>query len=141
MGKRILHHAAGLVEVSYRPDLAAVYLKWFSEHDEGTRVKDAVLAALDWVRAHDVAHWVADVSTSPRALSERDYRWVSGDEFRAAILDSPLRKFVLIPPLPDSGQDAGWVADWEQNTLTRFGDRVQAKVCDSIEDARAFLAG
>ncbi|NEY90586.1 hypothetical protein [Tabrizicola oligotrophica] len=141
MGKRILHHAAGLVEVSYRPDLAAVYLKWFSEYGEGTRVKDAVLAALDWVRAHDVAHWVADVSTSPRALSERDYRWVSGEEFRAAILDSPLRKFVLIPPLPNSGQDAGWVADWEQNTLTRFGDRVQAKVCDSIEDARAFLAG
>lgn len=46
MGKIILHHAADLVEVSYRPDLAAVYLKWFSEYDEGTRVQDAVLAAL-----------------------------------------------------------------------------------------------
>lgn len=140
MGKRILHHAAGLVEVSYRPDLAAVYLKWFSEYDEGRRVKDAVLAALDWVRAHDVAHWVADVSTSPRALSERDYRWVSGDEFRAAITASPLRKFELIPPLPDSGQEGGWVADWERNTLARFGDQVQARVCKSLEETRAFLA-
>ncbi len=139
MDRQIIHTAEDLVEVSYRPDLAAVYLKWFSEYDEGTRVKDAVLAALAWVCSNNVERWVADVSTSPHSLSDADYRWVSGEEFRSAILKSPLRKFVLLPPLPDSGQDDSWVADWERNTLARFGDRVSARVCRTHEEARAFL--
>ncbi len=138
---QIIHQASDLVEVTWRPELAAVYLKWFSEYDEGTRVRDAVLSALAWVRSHEVKHWVADVSTSPRALSEADYQWVSGDEFRFAILNSPLLKFVLIPPLPESGQDDGWVADWEANTLAKFGERVSAKVCKSVEEAQVFLTG
>ncbi|WP_428669692.1 hypothetical protein [Roseibium sp.] len=141
MNRQVIHTAANLVEVSYRPDLKAVYLKWFSEYDEGSRVKDAVLAALAWVRANNVEHWVADVSTSPRGLSEADYRWVSGDEFRSAIMQSPLRKFVLLPPSPESGQDDSWVAEWERNTLARFGDRVSAKVCKTVKDARDFLSG
>ena len=139
MAHRPIHAAEGLVEVTWRPELAAVYLKWFSEYDEGSRVRDAVLAAVSWVRDYDVRHWVADVSTSPLALSEADYRWVSGEEFRSAILESPLRKFVLIPPLPESGQDDSWVADWERNTLAKFGDRVDARVCRSDAELRAFL--
>lgn len=129
----------GLVEVTYRPELAAVYLRWFSEYDEGTRVKDAVLSALAWVRVNDVKHWVADVSTSPNALSDADYKWVSGDEFRSAVTNSTLRKFVLLPPLPESGQDDAWVSDWEANTLANFGNRVSAKVCQNMEEATAFL--
>ena len=141
MAEKIVHRAEALVEVTWQPALAAVYLKWFSEYDEGTRVRDAVLAALDWVNANQVEHWVADVSTSPNALSDADYQWVSGDEFRSAILSSPLRKFVLIPPLPETGQDVGWVADWEENTLTKFGERVKAKVCKDLDDATLFLTG
>lgn len=127
--------------MTWRPDLAAVYLKWFSEYDEGTRVRDAVLAALAWVGANGIEHWVADVSTSLHALSEADYAWVSGEEFRAAILTSPIRKFVLISPLPESGQDDAWVADWEAGTLSRFGDRVRARVCRNSDEARVFLLG
>ncbi|SDC87882.1 hypothetical protein [Ruegeria marina] len=140
MAERVVHHAEGLVRVTWQPELQAIYLKWLSEYDEGTRVRDAVLTALAWVRTNRVEHWVADVSTSPYALSDRDYEWVSGEEFRAAILDSPLRKFVLIPPLPDTGQDTAWVADWERNTLSRFGGRVSARVCATLDDARLFLA-
>ncbi len=139
MAELVVHHAEGLVRVTWQPALQAVYLKWYSEYDEGTRVRDAVLAALAWVRTNKVEHWVADVSTSPHALSDRDYEWVSGDAFRVAILDSPLRRFVLIPPTPDSGQDASWVGDWETNTLSRFGDRVSARVCNTLEEARRFL--
>lgn len=139
MDRQIIHTAPGLVEVAYRPELKAVYLKWFSEYDEGTRVRDAVHAALEYVRANIVQHWVVDVSTSPHALSDEDYEWVSSDEFRSEIQNSPLRKFVLLPPLPESGQSDGWVADWETNTLAKFGDNVSAKVCDSAEEARAFL--
>lgn len=139
MEKQIIHAAPELVEVTYRPELKAVYLKWFSEYDEGTRVKDAVLAALDYVRANNVQHWVVDVSISPHALSEADYEWVSSEDFRSAILNSPLQKFVLLPPLPESGQDDAWVSDWEANTLANFGDKVSAKVCNSADEALAFL--
>jgi len=138
--RTIIHSSAELVEVTYRPELAAVYLKWFSEYDKGTRVRDAVLTAINWVRDHDVKHWVADVSTSPLALSEADYEWVSGDEFRTAIIQSPLRKFVLIPPLPETGQDIGWVADWESGTLASFGEGVAAKVCRNTGEMNAFLS-
>ena len=139
MDREIIHSAPDLVEVTYRPELKAVYLKWFSEYDEATRVRDAVHAALDYVRANNVQHWVVDVSTSPHGLSDEDYEWVSSDEFRSAIQNSPLLKFVLLPPLPESGQDDGWVADWEANTLAKFGDSVRAQVCDSAEELRAFL--
>ncbi len=139
MNEVIIYTAPALVTVTYRAELEAVYLKWFSEYDEGTRVKDAVLAALDYVRANKVLYWVADVSTSPLALSDKDYEWVSGDEFRSEIQNSPLKKFVLIPPLPESGQDDGWVADWESNTLAKFGNGVSARVCDSIAEVKAFL--
>lgn len=139
MEKQIIHAAPELVEVTYRSELKAVYLKWFSEYDEGTRVKDAVLAALEYVRANNIQHWVVDVSTSPHALSEADYEWVSGEDFRSAIMNSPLQKFVLLPPLPESGQDDTWVSDWEANTLANFGDKVSAKVCNSADEALAFL--
>lgn len=139
--ERLIFRVSDLVDVTWRPDLSAIYLKWFSEYDEETGVRDAVMAALAWVRENKVEHWVVDVSTSPHSLSDADYQWVSGDEFRSAILNSPLCKFVLIPPLPGSGQDDGWVAEWEVNTLSSFGDRVSAKVCKSGEEARRFLTG
>ena len=139
MGREIVYSVEDFVEVSYRADLGAIVLKWFSEYDEGTGVKDAVLAALDFVRAREVRHWIADVSTSRRALSEADYAWVSGEEFRAAISGSPLEKFVLVPPLPETGQDTSWVREWEANTLAKFGGRVSAKVCDSLDEARLFF--
>ena len=139
MKNKLIHRAPGLVDVTYRPELSAIYLKWHSEYDEGTRVRDAVLAALSWVRANDVRHWVVDVSTSPHGLSDVDYEWVSGDDFRSEIMNSPLKKFVLLPPLPETGQDDAWVADWEANTLANFGNSISAKVCQNMEEAEAFL--
>ena len=139
MNNKLIHHAPGLVDVTYRPELAAIYLKWFSEFDEGTRVRDAVLAALACARANNIKHWLVDVSTSPQGLSDADYEWVSGDDFRSEIINSPLRKFVLLPPLPGSGQDDTWVADWEANTLANFGDRICAKVCKTMQAVEAFL--
>jgi hypothetical protein len=137
---QVIHTSPELVEVTYRPELTAVYLKWINEFDEGTRVRDAVHAALDYARANKVRNWVVDVSTSTHGLSDADYEWVSGKDFISAIRNSPLQKFALLPPLPESGQDDGWVAQWEANTLANFGDGVSARVCSSIEDMRAFLA-
>ena len=140
MRKEIIHTAPELVEVSYRHDLKAVVLEWFSEYDEGTGVKDAVYAALDYVRQHDVKHWLADLSTSRRGMTPKDREWVGSDEFRDAIVGSPLRKFVLIPPLPETGQDVGWLGAWEANTLANFGDAVEAKLSSDREEIHLFFS-
>lgn len=140
MQNRTIHSVPDLVEVIFVPNLNAVHLKWISEYDEGTRVRDAVHAALDFVRANDVQGWVVDVSTSSEGLSDADYEWISSDAFRDAIRNSPLRKFVLLPPLPETGQDDGWVSEWEANTLANFGDAITAKVCEDLEETRKFLS-
>jgi hypothetical protein len=139
MSREVVYTIPEFVEVSYRSDLNAVYLKWFIEYDETTRVRDAVTAALDYVQTNGIENWVADVSTSPLGLSDADYKWVSSDEFREMISSSPLRKFALIPPLPETGQDTAWVSDWEANTLVKFGGKVTAKVCENINEVRSFF--
>ena len=72
-------------------------------------------------------------------LSEADYEWVSSDTFRALISASPLRRFILVPPLPDTGQDTAWVAEWETNTLSKFEGEISAKVCRNAGEIRRFL--
>ena len=134
-----IYRVPDFVDITYAPDLGAVVLKWHDEYDEGTAVKDAVFAALAYVRQHDVEHWLADLSTSRRGLSDKDIAWVGGDEFRSAIVGSTLRKFVLIPPLPETGQDTSWLTSWEANTLANFGDHVQAKLSGDMDEIRAFF--
>jgi hypothetical protein len=141
MNKEIIYSAPELVEVSYQHNLKAVVLIWFSEYDEGTGVKDAVYAALDYVRQHDVKNWLADLSISRRGLTPSDQEWVGSDEFREAIVDSPLRKFMLIPPSPETGQDIGWLAEWEANTLANFGEDVEAKLSSDSADIHSFFGG
>ena len=140
MNRKIIHSAPEFVEVSYRHDLEAVVLKWFDEYDEGTGVKDAVFAALDYVRQHKVKHWLADLSTSRRGLTPKDQAWVGSQEFRDAIVDSTLRKFVLIPPSPETSQDVSWLVEWEANTLANFGESVEAKLSSDLEEIRSFFA-
>jgi sulfur transfer complex TusBCD TusB component (DsrH family) len=139
MNKIIIYSVPEFVEVSYRADLQSVYLKWFSEYDEGNLVQDAVHAALDYVHQHNVRHWLADISTSPRGLSHKDQAWVCSEEFTSAISNSPLRKFALIPPLPETGQDVSWLSDWETNTLAKFGDHMTAKLSGDMDDIRLFF--
>jgi len=141
MTKEIIYAAPELDEVSYQPNLEAVVLKSFSEWDEGSGVKDVVWAALNHVCRHDVKHWLADLSTSRRGLTPKDQEWVASDEFRDAIVGSPLRKFVLIPPGPETGQDVSWLAEWEANTLANFGDAVDAKLSGGQEEIRSFSVG
>ncbi len=137
--KRIIYEAPDFVEVSWRGDLRAVYLKWFTEYDEGTGVRDAVHAALEYVRKSDVRNWLADISTSRRGLTPADQEWVSSDEFRQAIIDTRLRRFVLIPPLPETGQDVSWLQDWEANTLAAFGEQIKAMLSSDPDEIRAFF--
>ncbi len=139
MYRKIIYSRFNFVEISYRDNLEAVYLKWHSEYDEGTGVKDAVFAALEYVKDNKVQNWLADLSTSRQGLTPEDQEWVGSEDFRNAIVDSPLRKFVLIPPLPETGQDISWLADWEMNTLAKFGDRVQAKLSSDLDEIRSFF--
>lgn len=134
-----IHRGPDFVHVTYSPDLRAVVLKWHDEYDEGPLVRDAVLAAVDYVNQHRVAQWFADISTSRRGLSNKDLAWVNGEEFRGAIMDSTLRKFVLMPPLPETGQDTSWLKSWEANTLANSGRDVQAKLTGDMGEIRAFF--
>ncbi len=129
-----------LATVSYRADLAAVYLKWHDEYDEGTGVRDAVPTAIEFVREHSVENWLADISESVRTLSDADMEFVNGAAFVEMIRNSTLRKFALVPPLPETGQDTDWLVDWEKETLAKFGDRVQARVLEDRDAIAAFFA-
>lgn len=134
-----IHSVPDLVDVTWRSDLGAVELKWHSEYDEGTAVRDAVLAALDYARSHRVGNWLADLSTSRRGLSVADLAWVTSEDFRAEFRNSTIRRFVLIPPLPETGQDTGWLADWERNTLAAFGASTMARLTSDVDEIRAFF--
>ena len=65
--------------------------------------------------------------------------WVASTEFSDAISSSTLRRFVMIPPLPETGQDTEWLSDWERNTLSKFGDGVKAKLSSDMDEVRAFF--
>ena len=140
MDKIIIHNVPDFVEVSYRPDILAVYLRWFSEYDEDSRVRTAVTAAVNYVNLHGVQNWLADISTSSRGLSDQDMEWVSGTEFSDAISHSTLRRFVMIPPLPETGQDIEWLKNWERDTLSKFGNGVRAKLSDDMDEIRTFFS-
>ena len=129
----------GLVDVTYRPEIEAVNLVWHSEYDEGTKVRDAVLAAVEYVKSNGIKNWLADVSHSHAGLSDKDFAWINGQEFKEAIRGSGLTHFVLVPPLPSTGQDTSWLADWEQNTLAAFGEETSAQIISSEEKIRAFF--
>ena len=141
MSEALIHSVPGLVDVVWRPDLQAVNLIWHSEYDEGTAVRDAVLAALDYANENGVQNWIADISHSSAALSDADLAWVSGEEFLTAMRNSSIRRFVLVPPLPETGQDTSWLSDWEANTLAAFGEGRSARILSDITEIRAFLAG
>ncbi len=139
MSATVVYSDPDFVDVVWRPDLEAVHLVWHSEYDEGTRVRDAVSTAIDYVNKHQVENWLADISHSRAALSEADLAWINGTEFRDAIASSTLRRFVLMPPLPETGQDTGWIADWEKNTLVAFGKDKAARVASDMADIAEFF--
>ena len=135
-----IHSKPGLVDVFWDEEMKAVCLKWHSEWDEGTGVRDAVTSALKYVNENRVQNWLADISTSRRGLTPDDMAWVSGPEFTAMIRNSSLRRFVLIPPLPETGQDTDWLAHWEKNTLAAFGEGTKARLASDMDEIRAFYA-
>lgn len=139
MSEHRVHSQTGLVDVVWRKDIGAIHLKWYSEYDENDGVQTAVRAALEFVNERHVRNWLVDVSESNEALSEKDYEWVSSDEFRDLVRQSTLERFVLIPPGPNSKQDTSWIVDWEKNTLQNFGESVAAKVSSDMGEIRAFF--
>ena len=139
MTAEVIHREPGLVDVLFRAELDVVSLVWHSEYDEGTAVRDAVLAAVEFVTSNGVKNWLADISHSTEPLSDADLAWVNGEEFRGAIRNSGLSKFVLVPPLPETGQDTSWLADWERNTLAALGNGTSARILSDEKDIRDFF--
>jgi len=139
VSEEVIYSHSGLVDIHWRRNLQAVHLIWHSEYNEGTGVREAVQAAINFVKANGVTNWLVDISRSDEALSDRDYEWVSSDGFRDMIRNSPLQRFVMIPPGPQSKQDTSWIADWEKNTLSNFGNEVSAKVSSDMAEIQEFF--
>lgn len=104
-----------MATISWNEELEAVYLKWHTEYDEGERVIEAVKFALSYVNDRNVKHCWVNLSTSMRGLKDSDQNWVQ-TEFSKAIASSSLTKLAMTPPPPETGQDTGWLDDWESNT-------------------------
>jgi len=85
-----------------------------------------------------VEHWLVDISTSKRGLKPEDQKWVD-TEFKNAIAKSPLKKLAMMPPLPETGQDTGWLDDWEENTNAEFGGQIDARLLSDLKDIEAFF--
>ncbi|MCR9112152.1 MAG: hypothetical protein NXH84_02695 [Rhodobacteraceae bacterium] len=128
MSEHRVHSQTGLVDVVWRKDIGAIHLKWYSEYNENDGVQTAVRAALEFVNERHVRNWLVDVSESNEALSEKDYEWVSSDEFRDLVRQSTLERFVLIPPGPNSKQDTSWILDWEK-THCRISEKALRPRC------------
>ncbi len=140
MNHPVVYSQTGLVDVHWHQDIGAVHVKWHTEYDESDGVQKAVRVAVDFVNKNKIRNWLVDISDSDEALSDKDYAWVSSDEFRDLIRQSSLRRFVMIPPGLNSKQDTSWIADWERNTLKNFGNKVAAKVSSDMTEINAFFA-
>ena len=127
MSSKILKEFHSLVTISWNEELEAIYLKWHTEYDEGERVIEAVKFALSYVNDHNIKHWWVDLSTSAMGLKDSDQKWVQ-IEFGKAIAESCLTKLAMTPPLPETGQDIGWLDDWESNTNTRYSGKIKARL-------------
>ena len=128
------------VEVDYVPDLRAVRLKYLKLYDEsGTNIPRAVRAAAAYAQAHMVKNWIADTALPRDGLSEKDAEWVGTPEFRNILLESPVDKFVLVPPLPETGQDVSWIPEWQAATQAGFGEKISVRVLSDAVEIRAFL--
>ncbi len=135
MSSKLLKDFSGLVTISWNEELEAIYLKWHTEHDDGERVIEAVKFALTYVSDHDVKHWWVDLSSSMQGLKVSDQEWVQ-TEFGDAIAESSLTKLAMTPPLPETGQDIGWLDDWESNTNTKYNGKIEARLVNYESEVR-----
>ena len=42
----------------------------------------------------------------------------------------------MTPPRPETGQDIGWLADWESNTNARYGGKIEARLMKNEIEVR-----
>ena len=136
MPNKLIRDFPDLVTISWNEELEAIYLKWHTEHDEGSRVTEAVEFALSYVNDHNIKHWWVDLSTSTRGLKESDQKWVQ-TEFGKAIAASSLTKLAMTPPLPETGQNIDWIDQWEADTNARYRGKIEARLVQDENDVRA----
>jgi hypothetical protein len=138
MSKTLINEVPGLVSTWWNDDLHAIHIKWYTEYAEGSEVIEAVNHALRYVEENKVEHWFVDLSTSKCGLKAEDQLWVE-TEFKKAIANSPLKKIAMMPPLPETGQDTGWLDDWEANTKTEYRGQIDARLLSNEGEIKRFF--
>ena len=138
MSKTKIYEVPELVVAWRDEQLQALSIKWFTEYVEGTEVIDAVQFAINYVNENEIKNWFCDLSESKRALKPEDQLWVE-TEFKKAIAKSTLEKVVLMPPLPETGQDIDWLDDWEVNTKAEYKGQIDACLLSDLKDIEIFF--
>ncbi len=136
--RKLLKEYLDLVSIWWDDSLQAIYLKWESEFDEGSRVVEAVTFALFYVDENRVENWLVDISTSMEGLKPEDQMWVE-TEFQEKVAGSTLKKLALMPPLPETGQDTAWLDDWEKNTRDKYAGQINARLLSEKSEIKIFL--
>jgi hypothetical protein len=132
----------GFVDITHEPDIGAVRIKYSKLFDEaGVNIPRAVRAAASYATANGVKNWIADTALPTDDLSPKDAEWVATQEFRDILLESTIKNFVLIPPLPETGLDNSWIPDWQAATQAGFGEKIVVQVLETAVEIREFLAG
>jgi hypothetical protein len=138
MSKTKIYENPGLVIAWWDDQLQALSIKWFTEYVEGSEVIEAVQFAIDYVNRNGIKNWFCDLSESKKALKPEDQLWVE-TEFKKAIANSTLEKVVLMPPLPETGQDIDWLDDWEANTKAEYKGQIDARLLSDKNAIRRFF--
>ena len=138
MSKSKIYETPELVVTWWDEELKALSIKWFTEYADGTEVIDAVQFAIDFVNKNKIENWLCDLSESRRALKPEDQFWVE-TEFKKLIAESTLKKVVLMPPLPETGQDIDWLDDWEAATKAEYKGRIDARLLSDEKAIKSFF--
>ena len=138
MPKTKIYETPGLVIAWWDDQLQALSIKWFTEYVEGSQVIEAVQFAIDYVNENGIKNWFCDLSESKEALKPEDKLWVE-TEFKKAIANSTLEKVVLMPPLPETGQDIDWLDDWEATTKAEYKGQIDARLLSDQNAIRQFF--
>lgn len=133
----MIYEVPGLITVYWEDDVKAIHPKWLTIYRKDSGFRDALEVCFQYVRDHQVKHWIADISDCDSGMSPTDEEW-SARYFNKALVASGIEKFVLLTPEAQTGND-GIADDWEHEAKQSVGAQVQFFRVTSLNEAKNVL--
>jgi len=125
-----IHYEAPHLTIAWDETCEAV-LAVSKGYGEGEEMRRALDKGLELLKARNARKWLGD-SRDQRVVAEADQRWVHDDWF-PRMAEAGLRSAALLVP-------ASAVAGLSINRILRgFGDRLETRYFDDLEQAREWL--